>query len=625
MKKRLICALISLFLLLSLLPASVFAEKNLITVQVAGTRNYAACHEILELTNRERKAKGAGSVTLNATLTELAMQRAAEAALAFHHVRPDGTPYQTVLDGVYKNYTRRGENLRAEYTQSRYFGDSEEAIQGWMNSPAHKANMLDGSFTQMGVGCFVTGHTIIWVQLFGNSSTDTTTLTRKDSVNSIVPVRIPASELKNLSPKITIEAVESDEKLFDLCYSAEYSAGCDANLVPTVNQVFDSNGTLIATLHFGEKYGMIKVKPVAPGSATVSLPLYAGEANPAQLNITVFPTYDIEILPSSNGTAAASQSSATKYSLIDLVATPKEGYYASNAWYIGPDGIKTPLTSTGENHFQFYMPPNNVKIEVEYTALTGNHSKHTLVTYNAIEPTCSSNGWTGVTYCTVCGLLIKENQRIPPLSHRFGAEVISKDQMSMTGTCTLCGETQTTYLINVFKDIRPDAFYYVPALWAYYKNITTGTEEYYFSPNDTCTRAQVVTFLWRAQGSPEPETVKNPFTDIKESDYYYKAVLWAVEKGITLGTGDGKYSPSAPCTRSQVATFLWRSMGMPMASDAKNPFKDVAASYYYDAVLWAVEQNITQGIGDGLFAPETPCTRGQIVTFLYRCMTDNDH
>ena len=623
MKKRMICTLLSIFLLLTLLPTTVFAGNDLITVQVAGTRNYAACHEILQLTNQERSAEGLGSLTLNATLTELAMQRAAEAALAFHHTRPDGTPYHTVLDGVYMNYTSRGENLRAEYTEARNFGGSDEAIQGWMNSPDHKAAILNGSFTQMGVGCFVTGHTIIWVQLFGNSSTDTAPLTRSDTVNSIVPVRIPASELKNLSPNLFVEAVESGTSHFDLCYSTQLGAGCDANLVPSVSEILDSNGNLIATLSFGGKYGMIQVDAVAPGSAAVSLPVYPGEQNPAQLNLTVFSTYNIEILPGGNGTAAASESSATKYSLVDVLATPNAGYYASGACYIAPDGTRVPLTPRGENEFQFSMPAHNVKIEVEYTAFTEDHPKHSEVTYNAAEPTCSTNGRTGETYCTVCGLLLRRNQNLPALSHSFGPEVLSDDQQTITQTCVLCGEIQTTYLINVFKDISPDKFYYVPALWAYYKSITSGTAEYTFSPENTCTRAQVVTFLWRAQGAPEPETANNPFTDINEADYFYKAVLWAVENGITQGTGNGKYSPNDPCTRAQVATFLWRTLGEPQPCDSSNPFSDVLKGYYYDAVLWAVEENITQGVGNGLFAPDNPCTRGQIVTFLYRCMTDH--
>ena len=127
--------------------------------------------------------------------------------------------------------------------------------------------------------------------------------------------------------------------------------------------------------------------------------------------------------------------------------------------------------------------------------------------------------------------------------------------------------------------------------------------------------------MWRAAGSPKPETTDNPFADVQGDAYYYDAVLWAVEQGITTGTGKGKFSPDSTCTRGQVATFLWRAQGKPETAGGDNPFADVAEdAYYYTAVLWAVEHGITSGIGKGKFAPDNTCTRGQIVTFLYRSM-----
>ncbi|MGN1307641.1 MAG: S-layer homology domain-containing protein [Faecousia sp.] len=173
---------------------------------------------------------------------------------------------------------------------------------------------------------------------------------------------------------------------------------------------------------------------------------------------------------------------------------------------------------------------------------------------------------------------------------------------------------------NFFVDVPADAYYYDAVLWAVKNGITKGTGDTTFSPNDTCTRAQVVTFLWRAAGSPAPKSGTMPFTDVAADTYYYDAVLWAVENGITKGTGDTTFSPDDTCTRAQVVTFLWRSRKSP-AADSANPFTDVAAdTYYYDAVLWAVENGITQGTGDTTFSPNDTCTRAQIVTFLYRCL-----
>ena len=173
-----------------------------------------------------------------------------------------------------------------------------------------------------------------------------------------------------------------------------------------------------------------------------------------------------------------------------------------------------------------------------------------------------------------------------------------------------------------FTDV-PSNEYYAPAVdWAlnHKPQITDGTSDTTFSPDATCTRGQVVTFLWRAMGCAEPKSTKNPFSDVKKSDYFYKAVLWAVENGITDGTSDTTFSPEDPCTRAHVVTFLWRAEHKPDAG-SRNPFNDVASGQYYTAaVLWAVSEGITDGTSETAFSPEAPCTRGQIVTFLYRDM-----
>ena len=173
---------------------------------------------------------------------------------------------------------------------------------------------------------------------------------------------------------------------------------------------------------------------------------------------------------------------------------------------------------------------------------------------------------------------------------------------------------------NPFVDVAGDA-YYAPAVeWALKNDITNGTSATTFSPNAGCTRGQIVTFLWRAAGCPEPKSSVNPFTDVEEGAYYSKAVLWAVENGITDGTGDGTtFSPDLTCTRDQTVTFLWRAAGKP-AVTADKSFADVSAdAWYATAVAWAVENGITDGTGDGTtFSPADDCTRAQIVTFLYR-------
>ncbi|MBR7032103.1 MAG: S-layer homology domain-containing protein, partial [Clostridia bacterium] len=170
-----------------------------------------------------------------------------------------------------------------------------------------------------------------------------------------------------------------------------------------------------------------------------------------------------------------------------------------------------------------------------------------------------------------------------------------------------------------FTDVPADAYYADAVAWAVANGITTGTSATTFSPNDGCTRGQVVAFLWRAAGSPEPKGTRNPFIDVKPNAYYYEAVLWAVENGVTSGTDATHFSPNSVCTRGQIVTFQWRANGKPQPTETKNPFKDVKSSdYFYTAVLWAVEKGVTTGTDATHFSPSSTCTRGQVVTFLYR-------
>ena len=172
---------------------------------------------------------------------------------------------------------------------------------------------------------------------------------------------------------------------------------------------------------------------------------------------------------------------------------------------------------------------------------------------------------------------------------------------------------------GVFVDVATGSYYEDAVDWAVGNGITQGTDATHFSPDGICTRAQAVTFLWRAAGSPAPRSRTVPFTDVPAGSYYYDAVLWAVENGITEGTSDTTFSPNMTCTRAQIVAFLWRSEKSPAAGTA-NPFADVkSAAYYADAVLWAVKENITRGTTNTTFSPNADCTRSQIVTFLWRC------
>lgn len=216
-------------------------------------------------------------------------------------------------------------------------------------------------------------------------------------------------------------------------------------------------------------------------------------------------------------------------------------------------------------------------------------------------------------HCKKCAHCIEEGALEP---HRAGPAASTQAPQ----TCLDCGYVLAAQLPTVsFSDVAAGQYYTDAVFWAVANNITTGTGGGKFSPNLNCDRGQVVTFLWRAAGSPEPLSDVNPFSDVKAGDYYYKAVLWAVEQGITGGTGGGKFSPALSCDRGQIVTFLWRAKGSSEPATTVNPFSDVkTGDYYYKAILWAVEKNITGGTGGGKFSPSMTCTRAQVVTFLSR-------
>ena len=215
---------------------------------------------------------------------------------------------------------------------------------------------------------------------------------------------------------------------------------------------------------------------------------------------------------------------------------------------------------------------------------------------NVVEATCTEAGYSGDQVCKWCGETLKK------------------------GVCTVCGAADPNYVVpNPFKDVEKTSPYYDAIIWAAKEKITTGKTADTFGIDEGCTRAQIVTFLYRAAGSPEvkADTV-NPFTDVSKDSVYYNAILWAVEKGITKGTTETTFDPNAVCTRGQIVTFLFRASGDEKVATGTN-FADVASgSYCADAVAWAVANGVTKGTTATTFAPNATCTRGQAVTLIYR-------
>ena len=244
-----------------------------------------------------------------------------------------------------------------------------------------------------------------------------------------------------------------------------------------------------------------------------------------------------------------------------------------------------------------------------------------------IPPSCIRPGYT-VDACWRCGLEI-ETTGAPALGHAWDEGTVTRPPTKTQPgerlyRCTRCGTQRTEEIPFRFVDVAKESLWYFrPVYWAlaYEPPITSGTDETHFSPHKACTRAEVMTFLWRADHSPQPAMTENPFEDVSTTAWYYRPVLWALERNITAGTSATQFSPSKPCTRAEIVTFLWVMAGRPGPESMDMPFADVAHGvYYYKAVLWAAEQGITAGTGPNSFSPNKTCTRAEVVTMLWKLL-----
>ena len=329
------------------------------------------------------------------------------------------------------------------------------------------------------------------------------------------------------------------------------------------------------------------------------------------------------------GTGATGAGSHAAGTTVNIYAGTKSGY-TFNGWT--SDDVT--ILSASSKNASFVMPDKDVTVKANWV-YNGGGSSGGGYTYYTIKATAGVNGSISPTGnvsvregrdqtftitpnkgYAVAKVLIDSKNVGAVKSYTF--ENVKKNHTIEVVFMKASGNPQT----GVFVDVPEGSYYEEAVNWAVEKGITTGTDATHFSPNGICTRAQAVTFLWRAAGSPAAKSAVMPFTDVKAGSYYYDAVLWAVENGITKGTSDTMFSPDATCSRAQIVTFLWRSQKSPAAGTA-NPFTDVKASAYYaDAVLWAVKEDVTKGTTNTTFSPDANCTRAQIVTFIWRALAE---
>lgn len=298
-----------------------------------------------------------------------------------------------------------------------------------------------------------------------------------------------------------------------------------------------------------------KVTAVGVGTATITVLTKDGGytdtctvtvSNPSSSSGSHTTYYSVNTpAKSEGGSVVVSPKSASKGSAVTVTVTPESGYQVSSVQAVDKDGKKLTLTDKGDGKYSFVMPGSKVEVSASFVQVQ------------------------------------KPEEPSP------------------------------------YRDVSKDSYYYDAVQWASNKGITNGVADGVFAPNWICTRGQIVTFLWRSVGSPAPKTAEMPFADVAEDAYYAQAVLWDVENGITKGTSETTFSPDQTCTRAHAVAFLYRLVGSPAVTGSS--FQDVAADAYYNAaVAWAVQQGITNGTSETTFSPDETCTRAQIVTFLYR-------
>ena len=333
------------------------------------------------------------------------------------------------------------------------------------------------------------------------------------------------------------------------------------------------------------------------------------------------PTEFIITFDAGGGTPSAGSMTTTNQKLTSLPSASRSGSYSFDGWYTEKNGGTRITTDT------VFHADTTVYAHWTYTGGGGSsYSYYTIKATAGAGGSISPSGNVSVREGRDQPFTITPDKGYAVSNVKIDGKSIGAvksytfENVRRTHTIEVIfmkanGNPQT----GVFVDVATGSYYEDAVDWAVENGITKGTDNTHFSPDGICTRAQAATFLWRAAGSPKPKTRTMPFTDVPTGSYYYDAVLWAVENGITKGTSNTTFSPNMTCTRAQIVTFLWRSEKSPAAGTA-NLFVDVKSTVYYaDAVLWAVKEDITKGTTNTTFSPDADCTRAQIVTFLWRC------
>ena len=463
------------------------------------------------------------------------------------------------------------------------------------------------TYTYTPTGALTTSDSTITISYTEGS--ETKTCTQAITVNAVTPpapATLTGIAVKTAPSKVTYNEGESFDKT-GMVIEATYNDGSKKDITTYTYTPTGALTTSDTTISISYTEG--SVTKTCTQAITVN-------AAPAPTEYTI--TFDVN---GGSGTIPSQTTSGQKLS--SLPTATRSGSYSFDGWY----------TSGGTQITTAYVFSANTTVYAHWTYTGGSSSGVVSAPTYPITVDKSVNGSVSVSngsavkdasvtitvkpdkgYTLETLTVLDKNGYALELTEKNGRFTFKMPASAVIVKATFMDDNT---MLNLFVDVKASDYFYDAVLWAAEKGVTSGTDALHFSPNAPCTRAQIVTFLWRAAGSPAPKNMSS-FADVPADAFYAKAVAWAVENGITGGTGDGKFSPDATCTRAQAVTFLYRASGAPAVS-GNAAFSDVATNAYYAAaVKWAEKNGITGGIGGGLFGSNNNCTRAQIVTFLYR-------
>ena len=640
MGKRLRCFLLCLCLCVGLLPAGARAAGTH-TVQVELTVDYSAAYEELEHLNRVRREAGLSELVMDKDMLDMALLRAAESAIYFSdtHTRPNGEKFDTARPAGRKGTF--GENLN----YASFFEDAATVTQSWYNSPGHKATMLNSVYSCVGIACVRDreGQTY-WVQEFysGQGTPESTRSSGTENLRFRVEAD-PAYLTVRLNPS-TLHLGIGEKKVVYTCGTK------GAPVVPTIIRTSDES---VASLSM--ENGGVCVSAEGAGTATLTLG-YGGKS--VELTVTVAPTYanlpsQLMLLQPPEGFRVKVGESIT----VTAVFRPHDtsdylliwGYEDSAPFDLDTTGTHNSVTITG-------LTPGTATLQVTSEALPdgtelSTSAQITVYDDNSDVPAEAEEMDLSAYYMEVIpGEQVRLHAYVRPNAASQAVTWASKDPSVATvdqnglvtgvtdggitnivarttdGTVSRSCQVQVTasYLGTpfTFTDVKEGDYCYDAAAWATAQNLQAAPFGGELGVGRACTRLEIVRYLWKLMGSPRPQdTDGQPFSDVSGSvsardDRW--AIQWAVEAGITTGTSDTAFSPDMTVTRAQAVTFLHRAAGLPRVSGGSG-FSDVAAGdWFADAAVWAVKQGITNGTGATTFTPHRVCSRGEILTFLYR-------